>query len=129
MRFSRLPLAVPLLRRCVTPRPRGDDTDDFLKPDNWQGRADLLKLDPKARTIVGETMEDPKYNTFLCTKKKYGDFELSFKVQLRDGSATAACRSAATLRKDDKKFVRRAARRWTSARATGAASTARASAG
>ena len=43
------------------------------------------EFDPKARTIVGETTEDPKYNTFFCTKKKYGDFELTCKVQLRDG--------------------------------------------
>ena len=42
------------------------------------------KLDPKAKTIVGETTEDPKYNTFFCSKKKYSDFELTFKVQLRD---------------------------------------------
>jgi hypothetical protein len=84
MRFSRLLVAIPLLT-LLGPAARGDDTDDFLNPENWQGRTDLFKLDPKARTIVGETMEDPKYNTFFCTKKKYGDFEMSFKVQLRDG--------------------------------------------
>jgi len=88
MRFSRLLLAAPLLAvaAMLPARPAlADDTDDFLKPENWEGRSDLWKLDPKARTIVGETTEDPKYNTFFCTKKKYGDFELSCKVQLRDG--------------------------------------------
>ena len=83
---------------------RGDDTEEFLKPDNWEGRADLFKLDPKATTIVGETMEDPKYNTFFCTKKKYCDFELSFKVQLRDAVGNSGVQIRSTLR-DDKKFV------------------------
>ncbi len=103
MRFSRLLLAVPLFL-LLGPAARGDDTDDFLKPENWEGRSDLFKLDPKARTIVGETMEDPKYNTFFCTKKKYGDFEMSFKVQLRDGVGNSGVQIRSTL-KDNKKFV------------------------
>ncbi len=49
-----------------------------------EGRTDIWKLDPKTKTIVGETKEDPKYNTFFCSKKKYSDFELTCKVQLRD---------------------------------------------
>lgn len=82
MRLSRL---LPLLALLAAPQlGRADDTEAFLKPDNWEGRADLWKLDSKAKTIVGETTEDPKYNTFFCSKKKYSDFELSFKVQLRD---------------------------------------------
>ena len=103
MRFSRLALVAPLLV-LVNAAARGDDTEEFLKPDNWHGRADLFKLDPKARTIIGETTEDPKYNTFFCTKKKYGDFELSFKVQLRDGVGNSGVQIRSTL-KDDKKFV------------------------
>ena len=84
MRLSRL-LPVALAALVIAPAlGRADDTEEFLKPDNWEGRSDLWKLDPKARTIVGETTEDPKYNTFFCSKKKYSDFEMSFKVQLRD---------------------------------------------
>jgi hypothetical protein len=83
MRLSRL-LPVALVALLAPALGRADDTDEFLKPDNWEGRSDLWKLDPKARTIVGETTEDPKYNTFFCSKKKYSDFEMSFKVQLRD---------------------------------------------
>lgn len=83
MRLSRL-LPVALALVLAPALGRADDTDEFLKPDNWEGRSDLWKLDPKARTVVGETTEDPKYNTFFCSKKKYSDFELSFKVQLRD---------------------------------------------
>jgi len=43
----------------------------------------VLEIDGK--TIIGETSEDTKFNTFLCSKKKYGDFELSFSARLRDG--------------------------------------------
>ncbi len=83
MRLSRLLVAMALFATLSVAR--ADDTEDFLKPENWEGRAELFKLDPKARSIVGETTEDPKYNTFFCTKKKYSDFEFSAKVVLRDG--------------------------------------------
>jgi hypothetical protein len=103
MRLSRLLFAALAVAWGATSA-RADDTEDFLNPDNWHGRSDLFKLDPKARTIVGETMEDPKYNTFFCTKKKYSDFELSFKVQLRDATGNSGVQIRSTLR-DDKKFV------------------------
>lgn len=83
MRLSRLLPAVPALLLALTTASRADDTQDFLNPSNWEGRTDLFKVE--GGSIVGETQEDPKYNTFLCTKKRYSDFELSFKVQLRDG--------------------------------------------
>jgi hypothetical protein len=83
MRLSRLlPIALALL--AAPALGRADDTEAFLNPDNWEGREDIWKLDPKGKTIVGETKEDPGYNTFFCSKKKYGDFELTFKVQLKD---------------------------------------------
>ncbi|MCE9568332.1 MAG: DUF1080 domain-containing protein [Planctomycetes bacterium] len=84
MRLSRLLIAMAMFAAFGLSA-RADDTEDFLKPENWEGRADIFKLDAKAKTIVGETMEDPKYNTFFCTKKKYGDFELTCKILLRDG--------------------------------------------
>lgn len=84
MHLTRLFLSIPFLA-LLGPAARGDDTADFLKPENWEGRSDLWKIDAKAKTIVGETKEDPKYNTFFCTKKKYGDFEMTCKILLRDG--------------------------------------------
>ena len=51
------------------------DTKEFLSPENWEGRADIWKIENG--TVIGETKEDPKYNTFFCSKKKYSDFELS----------------------------------------------------
>lgn len=97
-------LFVPVLLLCCTARLPADDTADFLNPANWHGRADLFKLDPATRTIVGETTEDPKYNTFFCTKKTYSDFELSFKVRLRDAVGNSGVQIRSTL-KDDKKFI------------------------
>jgi hypothetical protein len=90
MRLSRLAPAAPLvalaaLLAAPAPAARADDTEEFLKPENWEGLPGLWTIDPKTKTIVGETKEDPKFNTFFCTKKKYGDFELACKVQLRDG--------------------------------------------
>jgi len=103
MRLSRLMLATVLLAG-LNSAVRADDTEDFLKPENWEGRTDIWKLDAKAKTVVGETMEDPKYNTFFCSKKKYSDFELSFKVQLRDGIGNSGAQIRSML-KDEKKFV------------------------
>jgi hypothetical protein len=101
MHRSRL-LSVALVTLLFAPAVRADDTEEFLKPDNWEGRADIWKLDPKAKTVVGETMEDPKYNTFFCSKKKYSDFEMSFKVQLRDavGNSGVQIRSERTDKDD-----------------------------
>ena len=86
MRLSRLLLAAPLFALAVVAAPpaaRAGDPEDFLKPSNWEGLSQYWKID--GTSVVGETTEDPKFNTFFCTKEKYGDFEMSFKVQLRDG--------------------------------------------
>lgn len=66
---------------------RADDTADFLSPANWEGRSDIWSI--KDGVIVGETKEDPRYNNFFCSKKKYSDFELSCKIQLRDGKGNS----------------------------------------
>lgn len=84
MRFSRLLSAAPLFAVAFALSPArllADDTAAFLNPDNWEGQAAIWRL--KGTTLVGETKEDPKFNTFFCSKKKYSDFELSFKVRLR----------------------------------------------
>jgi hypothetical protein len=51
--------------------------------DGWEGLSKYWSV--KDGAIVGYTEEDPKHNTFLCSKKKYGDFELRFKVRLKGG--------------------------------------------
>jgi hypothetical protein len=95
MRLSRLFPAAPVLALAAlltapAPAARADDTAEFLKPENWEGRSDLWTLDPKAKTVVG--------------KKKYGDFELTCKILLRDGVGNSGIQVRSVL-KDEKKFV------------------------
>jgi hypothetical protein len=105
MRLSRLLIAAALFALPARAA-RADDTEDFLKPENWEGRTDIWKIEKGS--IVGETKEDPKYNTFLCSKQKYGDFELSFKVQLKDevGNSGIQIRSERFDKEGDKQPYR-----------------------
>lgn len=98
-RFSFLGLAALMLSVGTI---RADDTADFLDPANWQGRGDIWTI--KDGVIVGETKEDPKYNTFFVTKKTYADFEMSFKLQLREGTGNSGVQIRSKLT-DDKKFI------------------------
>jgi hypothetical protein len=90
MRLSRLLFAAPLFAAALlAPAPaQADDTDDFLKPDNWEGLP-YWKLDSKARTVTAVAEKDPGFNTFYCSKTKYADFEMSFQVQLKDGKGNS----------------------------------------
>src|SRR4051812_12825405 len=83
--MTRLPrfAAAGALVLALTATARPDDTKDFLDPANWEGRSDIWRFENGA--VVGETREDPKYNTFLCSKKAYSDFEMSFKIRLKNG--------------------------------------------
>lgn len=106
MRLPRLLLALPALL-LLAPLVRADDTEDFLKPENWEGRKDIWKVEKG--TITGEIADDPGYNTFFCTKKKYADFELSCKVQLVDGKGNSGFQVRSfrvDTDKDDKKPFR-----------------------
>ncbi len=51
--------------------------------EGWEGLMDYWSL--KDGALVGATPKGLKFNTFLCSKKKYGDFELSFQVRLKGG--------------------------------------------
>jgi hypothetical protein len=105
MRLSRFLLAIPLMAlAALFPAPRvvADDTTEFLKPENWQGLPGLWKID--GTTVIGETKEDPKFNTFYCSKKKYGDFEMSCKILLKDGVGNSGIQVRSAL-VDEKKFV------------------------
>jgi hypothetical protein len=104
MRLSHLLLPLALLAAALLPAARAgaDDTADFVKPDNWEGVPGLWKIE--GTTIIGETKEDPKYNNFLCSKKKYGDFELTCKVLLKDGVGNSGIQVRSKL-EDPKKFI------------------------
>ena len=100
MTLSRLLCVVALA--TAAPALRADDTKEFLDPANWHGRTDIWSITDGV--VVGYNEEDPKYNTFFASKKKYSDFEISFKVQLKDGKGNSGLQIRSTLR-DDKKFV------------------------
>ena len=68
----------------------------------WEG---LMKYwSVKDGAIVGYTPEDPRHNTFLCSKKKYGDFELAFKVRLKDGVGNSGVQIRSKV-EDMQKFI------------------------
>jgi hypothetical protein len=70
--------------------------------DGWEG---LMKYwSVKDGAIVGYTPEDPGHNTFLCSKKKYGDFELKFKVRLKDGIGNSGVQIRSKV-EDPEKFI------------------------
>jgi len=54
----------------------------------WEGKSELWSA--KDGAIVGDTFPDGiKGNTFLCSKKKYTDFALSFQVRLKGGKGNS----------------------------------------
>jgi hypothetical protein len=68
----------------------------------WEGLTKYWSV--KDGAIVGYTPEDPGHNTFLCSKKKYGDFELSFKVRLKDGIGNSGVQIRSKV-VDSEKFI------------------------
>ncbi len=78
-------LGVALLITLGTPG-RGDDaaTSEFFNGKDLEGWEGLTKFwTVKEGALTGSTFPDGnKFNTFLCSKKKYKDFELQFKVRL-----------------------------------------------
>ena len=66
-------------------RPEGKDTP-FIDKDlsNWEGLISEY-WSYKEGELVGSSPKGLKFNTFLCSKKKYKDFEMKFKVRLKDG--------------------------------------------
>src|ERR1700747_1464088 len=56
--------------------------------EGWEGLMDYWSI--KDGALVGTAPADGlKFNTFLCSKKKYKDFELTFQIQLKDGKGNS----------------------------------------
>lgn len=68
----------------------GDAEAPFLNGKDlagWEGLiADHWKWDAEQKAVVGSAPKGLKFNTFLCTKRKYGDFEMSFQVKMTKGA-------------------------------------------
>lgn len=82
----------------------GPDSAFFNGKDlsGWEGLTKYWSV--KNGALVGYTPEDPKHNTFLCSKKKYGDFELRFKIRLKDGIGNSGVQIRSKL-VDPEKFI------------------------
>ncbi len=50
--------------------------------DQWEGNAAWFRIEENA-IVAGSLKEKIPHNEFLCTKKRYGDFELRLEVKLR----------------------------------------------
>jgi hypothetical protein len=97
-----------LVAFVLAPAPAADSKADFLAKDlsNWEGLLDHWSQ--KDGALVGTTY--PKgagFNTFLCSKAKYKDFELTFKVRIKDedgnGNSGVQIRSRIRDAEEDKR--------------------------
>ena len=71
--------------------------------DGFEGKTEFWKVTDGA--IVGSTGPSGiNYNTFLCSQKKYKDFELSFQVRLKDGKGNSGVQIRSEVI-DKEKFV------------------------
>ena len=96
-------LALPLLAVTVFAARADEPASDFLKPDNWEGLMDYWKIE--GSTIVGQAPEKGvPFNTFLCTKKKYKNFKMSFEIKLQDGKGNSGVQIRSHVH-DMKKFA------------------------
>lgn len=93
MKRSAFFMLLAALLVVAAPDGRAADGDGFFNGKDFDGWEGLIKeyWTVKDGAIVGSTIESKglKFNTFLCSKKKYGDFELTFKVLLKDGSGNS----------------------------------------
>jgi 3-keto-disaccharide hydrolase len=76
--------------------------DDFLKPENWEGLKEIWKI--KDGTVTGNTGKGIKSNTFLCGKKNYTDFEMSFQVRLKGAKANSGVQLRSKIIAPEDKF-------------------------
>ncbi len=83
-------------------RCEADDSNEFFNGknlDGWEGLMDYWSV--KDGALVGLTPpEGLKFNTFLCSKKKYKDFELSFQIRLKNGKGNSGVQIRSRI--DDK---------------------------
>jgi hypothetical protein len=90
MRRTLLAPAVAVLLLGLGALRAEDKADPFLSSDlsGWEG---LIEKHWKYKDgeLVGSTEKGLKFNTFLCSKKKYKDFEMKFKVRLEGDRANS----------------------------------------
>src|SRR4051812_34904500 len=83
---------LPLLLLCAPvladDKPSAAEFFDGKTLAGWDGLMKYWSVQDGA--IVGSTMPSGvNFNTFLCSKQKFKDFELTFQVRLRDGKGNS----------------------------------------
>src|SRR5260370_13751117 len=84
----------------------GSDKEFFNGKDltGWEGLLDQFWT-VKDGAIVGSGGDkNVPFNTFLCSNKKYKDFELSFQIRLKDGKGNSGVQIRSKIH-DMKKFA------------------------
>ena len=86
------------------PAATADDTKDFFNGKDLTGWEGIEKYwTVKDGAIIGSTNGDKiSHNTFLCSKKRYKDFDLSFKVRLKDGAGNSGVQIRSEIADKDK---------------------------
>jgi hypothetical protein len=88
MRHVLAALALILAANATTAREEKESPFLDERLSGWEGLTEYWTY--KDGTLVGSSGEKGiKFNTFLCSKKKYRDFELRFKVRLTGGKGNS----------------------------------------
>jgi len=82
-------LAVVVFAASIPVAYSGGKDSDFITSDlsGWEGLLEYWTY--KDGALVGSAPKGLSFNTFLCSKKKIGDFELQFEIRLKDGSGNS----------------------------------------
>jgi Domain of Unknown Function (DUF1080) len=84
-------LALGLIGIAASSSAIGDESKtEFVAKDlaGWEGLNQFWSVMDGA--LIGSTYPDGlKFNTFLCSKKKYKDFELKFQIRLKEGKGNS----------------------------------------
>ena len=61
----------------------GEKSAAFLDKSQWHGLMEYWTI--KGDTVIGSAPKGLKFNTFLCSKRPFRNFELKFEIQLKNG--------------------------------------------
>src|SRR5437588_7436076 len=85
-----------------------DSTKEFFNGKDltgWEGLTQYWSVKDGALVGTGGDQKIPS-NTFLCSKKKYKDFELSFQIRLKDGKGNSGVQVRSEIFDRDKFAVK-----------------------
>lgn len=106
MRYFILMLICCALIWSPAPVASEDAKNGFFNGKNLDGWDGLEFWSVKDGAIVGDAgAEGIKFNTFLCSKKMYKDFELKFQVRLKNGKGNSGVQIRSKIHNQEKLAV------------------------